>query len=147
MSNGHQQHRKNKHSNLSPIILPRLPALKGIPNEIKDEFAALRVPNQIVEARKEYAYKFLEEVFLPLVKASKQITCDDLLSQMNTFKTQHSSKSNVNLDDFDLISSIDVKLEMLRFDTSIRADLRNLINESYDLLQQLIENCSDILFE
>lgn len=136
-----------RNSSLSPIAIPRLPVLDALPHDLRQQFADIRAPQHVVEVRKECAYRFLEDIYLPAIKANREITCADLISQSRTFRNQCTAQMVGDWNTSDLITSIDAKLELLRLDKTLSPDLRRLLGRAYDHLQQLIEQCPDDLLE
>jgi hypothetical protein len=144
-SNGKQSLRTLIRS-LSPITVPRLPTLTVTSSRITEQFNDIRASSVTVEARKECAYRFLEEVFLPLVKENYQLTCETLLEYTREFKANASCQHLNDFDDFDLIASIEVKLELLQLSASISPELHHLLVRAFNQLQALIEQCAEDFF-
>jgi hypothetical protein len=138
MSNNHQPQPA-----LRPIAIPRVPTITGTPDHIREQFADARAAQEIIEIRKECAYRFLEEVFLPKVAAGYAFTCADTTAQIKALKRTCANVDTYVFDDFDLIASAQSKLELLRLDTTLDADLQQLLARACAVLQMLIDQCLD----
>lgn len=116
-----------------------------LPEDVLRKLHDSRPSDDVISARQECAYQFLEEVLLPRLRDGGEITADWLQMAIITFKKAFEQERAIRLGEFSLVSSIEVKLQLLCAANQIDSETKRLIEDANIDLKRLILEDGDEL--
>lgn len=133
------------------IQIPRIELLnqeqitRFVSEEVLRKLYDSRPSDDIISARQECVYQFLEEALLPRLRDDGDITADWLRMAVTTFKRAFEQERAIRLGEFSLVSSIEVKLQLLRVANQIDSETKRLIeNATIDLKRLILEDGDEL---